>query len=109
MPVRSVNGLRLAAMALEGEEFSEMKFSVVPLNCFHIFASLSVAANRWFGRHRALPATAPAVSLRKSRRFQEVFIRGSGSCLSEVMWGLTAALWGCRFMKSSRFVKFDDR
>ena len=63
-----------AAMALDGEVFSEMKFSVVPLNCFHIFAALSVAAKRLPGRIRALPRAAPAVTRRKSRRFQEWFM-----------------------------------
>ena len=35
MPVRSLKGSRLAAMADVGAVFSEMKFSVVPENCFH--------------------------------------------------------------------------
>lgn len=66
MPVRLKNGL---AMALDGELFSETKFSVVPLNCLHIFASLSVAVKRLPVRRKALPATALAVTRRKSRRF----------------------------------------
>src|SRR5918993_4478104 len=36
MPVRSLKGLRLAAMAEVGAVFSEMKLSVMPLYCFHI-------------------------------------------------------------------------
>ena len=35
IPVSSVNGLRFAAIAEVGAVFSEMKFSVVPPNCFH--------------------------------------------------------------------------
>ena len=35
IPVISVNGLRFAAIAEVGAVFSEMKFSVVPPNCFH--------------------------------------------------------------------------
>ena len=35
IPVSSLNGARLAAIAEVGAVFSEMKFSVVPANCFH--------------------------------------------------------------------------
>ena len=35
MPVRSVNGFTLAAIADVGAVFSEMKLIVVPANCFH--------------------------------------------------------------------------
>ena len=35
IPVSSVNGSRLAAIADVGAVFSEMKLSVVPANCFH--------------------------------------------------------------------------
>src|SRR5919199_1133362 len=35
MPVRSLKGLRLAAIAEVGGVFSEMKLSDIPLNCFH--------------------------------------------------------------------------
>ena len=35
IPVSSLNGARLAAIADVGAVFSEMKFSVVPENCFH--------------------------------------------------------------------------
>ena len=35
IPVSSVNGSRFAAIAEVGAVFSEMKFSVVPPNCFH--------------------------------------------------------------------------
>ena len=35
IPVSSLNGARLAAIADVGAVFSEMKFSVVPANCFH--------------------------------------------------------------------------
>src|SRR3954447_13891647 len=34
IPVSSWNGVRFAAMAADGEVFSEMKLMVVPLNCF---------------------------------------------------------------------------
>src|SRR4051794_15882829 len=44
MPVRSVNGLRLAAIADVGAVFSEMKFSVVPANRFHSSVDAGVAA-----------------------------------------------------------------
>src|SRR4028118_1042297 len=36
IPVRSLKGLRLAAMAEVGAVFSEIKLSVIPLYCFHI-------------------------------------------------------------------------
>src|SRR5215217_4305055 len=35
MPVSSLNGLRFAAIAAVGGVFSDMNWSVVPLNCFH--------------------------------------------------------------------------
>ena len=35
IPVSSLNGARFAAIAEVGAVFSEMKFSVVPANCFH--------------------------------------------------------------------------
>ena len=35
IPVSFVNGSRFAAIADVGAVFSEMKFSVVPPNCFH--------------------------------------------------------------------------
>src|ERR1700757_5449656 len=69
MPVRSVNGLVLAAIAELGGVFSEMKFSVVPLNCFHIFESLAVSANeRRALPNNAAPANVVPVIFRKSRR-----------------------------------------
>src|SRR5215210_206904 len=36
IPVRSLKGLRLAAMAEVGAVFSEIKLSVMPLYCFHM-------------------------------------------------------------------------
>ena len=35
IPVSFLNGARFAAIAEVGAVFSEMKFSVVPANCFH--------------------------------------------------------------------------
>ena len=80
IPVSSLNGARLAAIADVGAVFSEMKFSVVPENCFHSPArgfDLDVAAGapapRQPSGHRErrrsharalkqLPARGPALS-----------------------------------------------
>src|SRR5215212_3795399 len=36
IPVKSLKGIRLAAIAEVGAVFSEMKLMVVPANCFHL-------------------------------------------------------------------------
>src|ERR1700757_5213937 len=89
MPVRSVNGLVLAAIAELGGVFSEMKFSVVPLNCFHIFESLAVSANeRRALPNNAAPANVVPVIFRKSRRPIFLVIIWGGSLL-EVQFART--------------------
>ena len=69
IPVRSVNGLRFAAIAEVGAVFSEMKFSVVPANCFHSSPATGLAvlleprSRRATTRRRRRPPSAarPAV------------------------------------------------
>ena len=54
IPVSFVKGSRFAAIAEVGAVFSEMKFSVVPANCFH-----SSPGHRLGGVLRAAAAAEP--------------------------------------------------
>ena len=67
IPVRSVNGLRFAAIAEVGAVFSEMKFSVVPPNCFHSSPAtgLAVLLEPQPPSHNAAP---PAPAIRSTSR-----------------------------------------
>ena len=67
IPVSSVNGLRFAAIAEVGAVFSEMKFSVVPPNCFHSSPAtgLAVLLEPQPPSHNAAP---PAPAIRSTSR-----------------------------------------
>ncbi len=70
IPVRSLNGLRLAAIAEVGAVFSETKLIVVPANCFHsspgtgcaVLVSPPHAASDPGRANAAAPAPARAIS-----------------------------------------------
>src|SRR5215211_6656241 len=73
IPVRSLKGVRLAAMAEVGGVFSEMKLRVIPLNCFHLSPSGPPAAEEApppqpAAPRSAVPASPAPVTLKNCRR-----------------------------------------
>src|SRR5215203_5784073 len=70
MPVRSLKGLRFAAIADVGGVFSDMNWSVVPFNCFHTSPPATPPPLSWpqpASPKRLAPANPAPVIVRNSR------------------------------------------
>src|SRR4028118_2131618 len=91
IPVRSLNGLRLAAIADVGAVFSEIKLSVIPLYCFQPSPPPCEPCSPQPARPRSDAPASPAPDiLRKSLRLNppEIFIR----LIPQLSW-LPAPSW----------------
>ena len=78
MPVSFVNGSRFAAIAEVGAVFSEMKFSVVPPNCFHSSPATGLALLDDDPQPPSQRAAPPAPAIRNTSRLEyDIFPLGA--------------------------------